>query len=288
MGNIYRVRAWVRIAVPSVLALMLAGCGGSGSSGSSSLGASSGGASSASPLVGVWTGSDTQATGSIPVEALIDASGDFEIIRIGTPAAPADNAQFVGTATASGTSLPSTSFQGFEPTGGTPFFDGSYHGSGTFSGTVDAGSSISANYTFTTDMNTTTTGTLSLNYSAQTGQGSSLSAIATTFTDPSDSNNFIAIAPSTGSVRGEADVGGTSPGNCSYTGTVGILKSNYDIYSVQLKFGTCTGVYGGLSNATLKGFATLDPTASPASLLLGVAGQSPGTTNNAYVFSGVE
>lgn len=229
--------------------------------------------------------------------ALIDGSGDFDIIRTGclspnfesgcSSTSPADLAQFVGTAAASGTNFPTSNLQGFEPTGGATFSDGSTHGSGSVGGTVSAAVSVNANYTFTTDSNTSYTGSLSLSYSAQSTTGSSISAIGTSFTDPTDAATTLAINNATGAVTGQINIL-NSTATCQVSGTVAILNSHYDVYGITLSFSACSGAYVGLQNATLKGFATLNTSVSPATLLVGVAGQSPGTTNNAVVFYGQE
>ncbi len=216
------------------------------------------------------------------------------MIRNGTSGAPGDNAQFVGTATTLGNSFPATPFQGFAQFG-FEFQDGSDHGAGSVSGTVnsDPQPSISATYSFTTDNGTSLpppgTGTLALNFqSALTNSESSLAAIGTTFTDPNDANTYIAIDPTSGAITGQVDVGGSTPGNCVLSGHVNLPNPSYDVYGIQLTFSGCTGSYAALSNggdATLSGLAMLDSTASPETLLAGVSGQSPGTTYNAFVFS---
>ncbi len=232
---------------------------------------------------------------NLQVTGLIDANGDFDMIRNGTSGNPGDNAQFVGTATASGNSFPATNFQGFAPFG-SEFQDGSTHGTGSVSGTLSSSPSvISATYTFTTDMDNSLpppgTGTLSLTLQTTlTSSGSSLSAIGENFTDPNDANTYIDVSSTNGAITGQADAGSSNPGTCTLSGQASILNASYDVYGIQLTFSGCTGSYASMSsgsNATLSGLATLEPAAgsTPATLLVGVSGQSPGSTYNAFVFS---
>ena len=71
---------------------------------------------------------------------------------------------------------------GFAPAG-TTFADGSVHGTGTLTGTVQERSTFTANTTFTTDGGAVDSGTVTLTFNAEYNQASSLATLAGNYTD---------------------------------------------------------------------------------------------------------
>ncbi|MEI6872644.1 MAG: hypothetical protein WCL08_10215, partial [Verrucomicrobiota bacterium] len=123
---------------------------------------------------GIWEG--TESVTGLSIKGLVTESGDMRFIR-------ADGTQYVGSVVTQGNALTGT-FTGYLPSG---FFytDGSNHGTGTISGQVNPRQSVTATTNFSTANGTKTTGTLSLSYNKLYENGSSLSALAGTYIDPS-------------------------------------------------------------------------------------------------------
>jgi hypothetical protein len=148
-----------------VAVVVLTACGGGGG------GSTPAPISNASPG-GIWQGTDS-ITG-LSIYGIITESGEFRFLR-------ADGSQYFGTVTTSGNNI-SGSFGGILPAGSF-YADGSNHGTGTISGTIEARQTISATIGFTTAGGTSSSGTISLTFNPLYDSGSSLATVAGDYLD---------------------------------------------------------------------------------------------------------
>ncbi|HVW69114.1 MAG TPA: hypothetical protein VHB68_09065 [Steroidobacteraceae bacterium] len=251
------------------MTLALAGCGGggdigsssgangSGSNGNGSSGGDSGGSTTtnASPG-GIWRGTDS--ISGLQVIGLVDESGDFNFIR-------SDGVQYVGSATVS-TNTVTASFEGFVPLGDT-FTDGSTHGTGNLSGTIQARTSIDLTSQFKTDNGSTSSGTLDLTFDTLYNRASSLATLAGNFTSPS--SGVVVTVSSNGTIFSQDASTG-----CVINGTASIINASYNAYHVEFTYASCTGQAAVLNGVQFAGLATLDNEVSPEQAVIGVTGTS--------------
>jgi len=250
------------LAVLAAVALTtVSGCGGGGG-GSSGAGSTAGGSTPAAPVNaspgGIWTGTD-QATG-LSLTGLITETGEFHFIR-------SDDTQYFGTLSVSGSNT-TGNLTGVAPVGYL-FPDGSATGTGTFTGTVAARSSISGSVRFTTQRGETTTGGISMSFNSVYNQSSSLSKIAGNYRDP-DTGAVINVN-SNGVVFSQDPLTG-----CVLNGNLAIIDGNYNAYRVQYSFSSCRSPYTRLNGTTARGLGTLDTTSSPNRAVIGVVNSSAG------------
>ena len=250
-----------RRLVAAGIVMLIAGCGGGGSSGSSTSAPAP--VTNASPG-GIWSG--TESASGLTVLGLVDESGEFHFIR-------SDNVQYVGTATTSGTSV-TANFDGFTNLG-TQFPDGSTHGSGSVSGTVNARSSMTLSTQFRTDAGTSSSGTLNLPFNALYNRASSLSTIAGNF---ADGGNTITVSSNGAIFEQDPNTG------CVVNGTVSIINASYNAYRIAYSFASCTGQAAVLNGLQFTGLGTLDNTQSPEHAVVGVTAMS-GSTKMAIVLN---
>jgi hypothetical protein len=241
-----------QISIVAGALIFVVSCGGGGGGGG---GLS---ASNASPG-GIWRGTDS--ISGLQVVGLVTEDGEFHFIR-------SDKVQYVGTASTFGNSI-SANGEGFVPFG-SAFPDGSVHGTGTASGTIQARTSTNLNTQFKTDAGTVSSGTLSLTFDALYNRPSSLGTISGTFTDTS--TGVAVTVDSTGAVFAQNPSTG-----CILNGTVSVLNASYDAYRVQYSFANCQGQAAVLNGVQFSGLATLDNTTTPERAIVGVTGQSGGT-----------
>jgi hypothetical protein len=244
---------------------LLSGCGGSGSSDapSSSSGPSTPSSASAG---GIWRG--TESVSGLQVIGLVDEAGELHFLR-------SDNVQYVGNASVSGTSV-SANVEGFVPVG-FAFPDGSTHGTGTVSGTIQARASINLNTHFTTDAGNASAGTLNLTFDTLYNRPSALATIAGNFTNPQ--NGAVVSVNSDGTLFSQDPASG-----CVVNGAVLIINASYNAYRVQFSYASCTGQAAVLNGIQFSGLGTLENTVSPERAIIGVTGQSA-TTKYAVVLS---
>src|SRR6185437_15206022 len=252
---------WPRVAVAAAVFGLLTACGGGGGSSNTSTGGNTGGSTptNASPC-GIWRGTDT--ISGLQVIGLVDEAGEFHFMR-------SDEAQYVGTASVSGTSVTS-SFDGYAPLG-TSFTDGSTHGTGSVSGTVTARTSLSLNSQFKTDSGSSSSGTLDLTFDTLYNRASALATIAGNFTNPQ--TNVVVTVNSDGSVFSQDPTTG-----CVLNGTVSIINASYNAYRITFAYASCTGAGAVLNGVQFTGLGTLDNTVTPERAILCVTGTSSGTT----------
>ncbi len=242
------------ILAAGLVSLTLLACGGGGGH--------HGGGNSAPPVGnadpgGIWKGADA-ITPSLTLYGVVTETGEFRGIR-------SDGAQYVGTVVTSANSI-SGNFVGYAPTG-TTFPDGSTQGSGTLSGTIVAGQSISGSVSFTTANNSTTSGSVALTFKNLYNTGSSLSAIAGNYSGPDGST----ISVNAGVVTSQDPVTG-----CVINGSVAIINPSYDVYSVSYSFDNCVGSAAYLNGTTATGLGVLDTTANPVQAVIGVSNAGAG------------
>jgi len=214
----------------------------------------------AQTATGVRTGTD--AVTGLVVTAIITSGGEATFIR-------SDGLQFVGAVQVSGSTLAATvdGYPDFNQT----FSDGSAYGIGTLSGTVTTASTISATLSFTTNDNTSITGTWSLTYESLSTNASSVTTIAGTYTDSSSGATFTFCSAGAISIT-------NSPDGCSLTGTISTADTTHDIYEVAYTYSGCTGTYEPLNGVQLTGLAALNSSLSPAQVVM----TATGTLNGNY------
>jgi hypothetical protein len=227
-------------------AACLAGCNSSTSSGS--------GSTTDQSATGVWSGTDS-VTGDAVV-AVINSGGQAAFIR-------SDGVQFDGTVQVSGSTLAATvtGYTNFNQT----FSDGSTYGIGTLNGSVSTGGSLTASLTFTTNDNTSLTGTWSLSFEALSNTASSTSAVAGNYTDVA-TNATLSIT-SAGVMTEQNTANG-----CVLNGSISTTDSSVNVYQVSYTLEDCTGTYAPLNGVQFTGLGYLNTNASPTELVIAVAG----------------
>lgn len=213
---------------------------------------------------GIWNGTDS-ATG-LQVTGFINANGQAAFFR-------SDGVQFVGTAQVSDTSLtiPLNGYTQF----GYQFPDGSTSGTGTFSGTVTTGATISGSLQFATINNTAIDSTWSLTFNSLYNNASSLSTISGTYTDSSAAvtngrdplTGSSVMVSSSGVLYAQG-----STNDCVLNGTITITNASYDLYQVSYSLANCTGSYAVLNGVQFSGMAEFNSTVSPEKLIIAVTG----------------
>lgn len=236
-----------------VMVAALGACGGGGSGSSST--STPAPVPSVSPG-GIWEG--TESVTGLGVLGLVTESGEFHFIR-------GDNAQFIGTATMNGNTL-SSSFEAFTPIGFV-FPDGSTHGTGTLSATVQQRSSISGSTQTRTDNGISSSGTISLAFNSLYNRASSLAAIAGNFREPT--SGAIVSINSAGVAFAQDAVSG-----CVLNGSVSLINPSFNAYRVQWTYSSCLGAAAFRNGLTFRGLATLDNTGSPEEIVLGATAAS--------------
>jgi hypothetical protein len=243
-----------RAAVAVVMGF-LAACGGGGGNTTPSGGNPT--PTNASPG-GIWRG--TESVSGLKIIGLVDEAGEFHFIR-------SDDAQYVGTATMSGNSL-TASLEGFVALG-FAFTDGSTHGTGTISGTLQARSSINLTTQFRTDGGASSSGTLNLTFDSLYNRPSSLATLSGNFANSLDRS--VVTVNSDGSIFSQDPTTG-----CVINGAASIVNATYNAYHVQFSYGNCTGQAAVLNGVQFTGMATLDNTVTPEQAIIGVTGQAGG------------
>ena len=239
----------VRKMIAAGTVLMLTGCGGSSTVGNSTT------SGNATPG-GIWRG--IESVSNLQVIGIANESGNFQFVR-------ADGVQYVGTASVSGTSL-SANLEGIVPLGFT-FADGSHHGTGSITGTIEARKSISASTKFQTDLGSSSTGTLDLTFDALYNRASALTTISGNFTNTA--NNVVVTVGTNGSVFSQDATTG-----CVLNGSVSIINASYNAYNVSFDYMSCTGLTSALNGVSFTGMATLDNTVSPEQIIVAGTRQS--------------
>jgi hypothetical protein len=206
---------------------------------------------------GIWRGNES--VSGLQVVGVADENGNFNFVR-------ADGVQYVGSATVNGTSL-SANVEGIVPLGFV-FADGSAHGTGTISGTVQARKSISSSTSFKTDNGNVSNGTLNLTFDTLYNRASSLTTLSGNFKAASNANVVVTVS-SNGSLFSQDPVSG-----CVLNGNASILNASYNAYAVQFDYANCIGSASPLNGVKFTGLATLDNTVSPEQILVGATGSS--------------
>ena len=203
----------------------------------------------------MWAGTDS-VTGD-EVVGIINSGGQATFIR-------SDGVQFDGTVDVSGSTLAATvtGYTNFNQT----FSDGSTYGIGTLDGTVSTGGSLSASLTFTTNGNTSLTGTWSLSYESLSSNASSTATVAGNYTDIVTS---AVLSITSSGVMSEQN---TNTG-CVLNGSISTTDSSVNVYQVSYTLEDCSGsTYDVLNAVQFTGLAYLDTNASPTELIIAVAG----------------
>jgi hypothetical protein len=241
----------------------LAACGGGGDGEGTSSGVSTTTTTNAS-IGGIWEGTNT--VNGVTVQSLVLASpgGQFYSAGLNTSNNCADVA--TGTVTTSGDSFSGSAIAAVVSVATSSsvqtdctFPDGSTSGTGTISGTVAPGVSLTVTDSFTTAKGETipaATGTLSFN--TLYNETSSLSKLAGNWTGPTgivttinSDGSFFAQDPSSG---------------CVVNGQYSIINPSYNVYAGSATYSNCTGSAAILNGVTATGLATLNDQVSPSQL----------------------
>ena len=235
----------------------LYGCG--GSSGGSGIVATAQAQSSStptqlnaprSPAAGIWTGTDTS-TG-LAVTAMIDGGGDLVAVRSDGNVYFDSNEPVLAV---NGTSV-SGKLEG-DASFGASFPDGSTHGEGSISGTVQPAMTLTGTIAFTTDKGEATTNNVSLTYNALYDRTPALPSLAGTYTD--------AIGDSV-TLDSQSRITATNADGCMATGRLNTIDNDKSLYTIILTYSTCSGKTVALSGLTFIGFATFDPATNIATV----------------------
>jgi hypothetical protein len=209
---------------------------------------------------GIWAGMDP--VSNLAITGLIAEGGQFNLIR-------SDGGQYVGTAVTSGTTLSAT-FDGYMPLGQT-FPDGARHGHGTLTGTLQESVSINVTMQFTTDVGTTSSGTLVLSFDSSYKLASSLATIAGNYTQPTSGDVF--SITSAGAVTWQDASTG-----CVGNGTIDIIDATFNLYQFNFDLSGCTGSSAVLNGGQFTGLATLNTAVTPHQIVAGATGTANGVT----------
>ncbi len=212
---------------------------------------------------GIWQGTDP--ISGLAIFGVIAENGELQFFR-------SDGAQYSGAVTTSGDAI-SGSFEGVLRTGGV-FADGSNHGNGTITGTIQPRQAIAATIGFLTAGGTLSSGTTSVSFNALYASGSSLAAIAGSYLDPS-TNATVDVSSSGALSAHDPNTG------CAISGQVSIIDSLYDAYQLRYSFSGCLGNAASLNGTTAIGLGVLDTTVNPVVAYIG-----GGNSGAIYVLSG--
>jgi hypothetical protein len=221
---------------------------------------------------GIWTGTD-QVSG-LGITGFINGDGVATFIR-------SDGTLYAGTVTISETTV-SGSFDGYSPIG-TTFADGTNFGLGSFGGTVVTGTSLDANWNFTTVDSMTTNNIWNLSFDPLWEQASSLAAIAGTYTDSeahSPTNGATVTISASGAISGTSSATG-----CDLTGQVTVNLPANDVYQITLSYQSCTDTV--LNGIQFTGLGIVNSSVTPAQVLIGVSGEASNQTDPNKLYFGV-
>ena len=215
---------------------------------------------------GIWAGTDS-ATG-LQLTGFVNANGQADFFR-------SDGVQFIGTTQVNGTTLqiPLSGYTQF----GYQFPDGSNSGTGTFSGTVSSGASISGSLQFATTDSTAIDSSWSLTFDSLYNSTSSLATISGTYTDGAAVVNQ-GVDPLSGSSVTVSSSGVLfaqgSTNDCVLNGTITVTNASYNLYEVSYALASCSGSYAVLNGVQFTGMAEFNSSASPDKLIIAVTGTS--------------
>lgn len=240
-----------RPVVLAILASVAVACGGGGGSG--------GIAPTPSSAGGYWQGTVTADGVTQNILGFVSEGRDFHLIR-------EDGAQFYGTLTISG-NRGTSSYTGIAPPGGA-FSDGSTHGTGSLTATIQSRARLDITGTFTTQNNAMSNVTMTVQYDSGYDADSALATVAGNYTNPTTPGS------DTFSIANDGVVTYSDSSGCMATGTVTLIDAQYDLYNVEFTFANCAAPVNGLQ---LRGLLAIDSTASPNLLVLAMHGTSQGT-----------
>jgi hypothetical protein len=248
---------FVAIACAALVLALAAGCGGTEEG---TL------VPAATSVGGIWQGSDS-GTG-LQVTGIADEKGNFHFIRT-------DYSQFVGVLTSTNDSVSGT-FDGFAQLGMT-FTDTSTHGKGSLTGVLAPRSTLTLNYTFTTDLGNASSGTLTLTFNTLYNVSSSLATVSGNYTNPSGGAT-VSISGSGAITSQDATTG------CVVNGQVSLIDTHYNAYNVVYTYASCTGEAAVLNGVQFSGQATFNNGVVPMQFIVAVTGAS-GTNTLALVLT---
>jgi chitobiase/beta-hexosaminidase-like protein len=224
---------------------------------------------------GIWSGPDAEAN-PVTILGFVTASGQSVFIHVG--ATNPDIYLYSGAVAVSGTTFTSA-LDGF---GNYPykFPDTESTGTGSFDATLTVQHTLNGAFAFTTSApgSTAYPSTWMLNYSSLSLIGSSLAAIAGTYTDANTvaNNTPDPILGATISISATGVIASTpATSGCVMSGTIGTSDPTTNIYEISYSFTGCTGAtWAPLNSVLFSGLAALDPGASQ--IVTGANGQGGG------------
>ncbi len=208
-------------------------------------------------VVGLWGGTDSD-NPDLALNVIINSGGEMVAIR-------SDGAQFVGTLQISGDAIDAT-LDGYANFGSS-FPDNSIYGIGTLSGSVDPGTSLTANITFTTNGGNSLPGAWSLTPGTLTNVGSSLVSVTGNFTDT--------LTGASVSITASGAMTSQNPNTgCVLNGTISTPDTAINEYQVNYTLAGCSASYAVLDGVNFSGLGYLDNTTTPVTLTYAVSGSS--------------
>jgi len=149
------------------------------------------------------------------------------------------------------------------------YSDGSISATGTISGVVNTGSSL----TLTTDATTssgTALGSETFDWAFNSSMYNTTSSLATVAGNYTDGGDTLSISGS--GVIFEQD----PASGCVLNGQVSLIDSQYNVYSLSATVSNCMGAAAAANGVSVSGLATLDQTVSPVQLEFGISGSVNG------------
>lgn len=235
----------------------------------------------AAAAAGIWVGNDSEATAE-EVLGFVTATGESIFIRGG-----ANNNDVVFTGSATVTSGTAFSIAALDGATNFPyaFPNSSTSGTGSLSFALDAQVSLNGPLTFSAG-GTPYDSTWTFQYSTISLIGSSVPAIAGSYTDPNTGSNSTTADALTGATitlssagvitSSGATSGCTLGGGTPSTISTGDITTN--LYEVSLTFSGCTGTWVDLNGVTFTGLAVYNNSISPAQIVLGATGLGGGAS----------
>lgn len=241
-------------------AILVVGCGGSGSpvsvaSNAPPSGSAGGPGASASPG-GYWQGS--RSDGGL-ITLLITESGDFHLVD-------ADENQGSGTLSVGDTDEISSSFF-FVTRPGSTFADGSTSATCSLSGTVSERQTMAVVVNCRTAGLLRTDYTATLSYSDIYERDSALDALAGNYQGPRAVLN----------IAGDGTVFSQDPTTaCVVNGLASIIDSEFNAYAYEFTYSSCTGSDVAMNGVSFAGIAVIDDRVSPQQLTVVAIGNLDG------------
>lgn len=261
-----------------IFALSLAACGGGSDSVSENNQMTCGGSCPVSiqATAGIWRGSSTENGATVNTSVLVAEDGNFYAYEENTSTGCA--AVLTGFARASGSTVSGTVQAALVSVAENTsiqttcvYSDGSTWATGSLSGTVVQGSSMTITPALTTANGTMlSSGSEALSFNAMYNQASAISDLAGNWTGPT---GVVTAVSATGIISAHDPTSG-----CTVSGQYSVLDTSVNVYSASATYADCQGDASVLNGLTASGLVTLDTSTSPNELIGGMSVTLPNGT----------